>query len=145
MAELAVDFGEETAYTMALDMALDDAGGFLRCRGVSSGGRPKLATMAPSIAVAASMIFWGVPWIRRPSGEYPIAWRAERATARIAEPGEARGQDGWMDELLTLEATDAVGSHAGAVPGVVPGAVPGGSSSLVPMGPDSTPYAYAGR
>jgi len=31
MAELAVDFGEETAYTMALDTALDDAGGFRRC------------------------------------------------------------------------------------------------------------------
>jgi len=30
MAELAVDFGDETAYTMALDTALDDAGGFLR-------------------------------------------------------------------------------------------------------------------
>ncbi len=59
----------------------------------------------------------------------------------MAEPGEARGQDGWRDELLTLEATDAVGSHAGKVPG----AVLGGSSSLVPMGPDKTPYVYAGR
>jgi hypothetical protein len=53
----------------------------------------------------------------------------------MAEPGEARGQDGWSDELLALEATDAVGSHAGRVPG----AVLGGSSSLVPMGPDKTP------
>jgi hypothetical protein len=48
----------------------------------------------------------------------------------MAEPGEARGQDGWSDELLTLEATDAVGSHAGRVPGAVLGGSGLGVSAL---------------